>query len=531
MYKTSLKLLILLMLSSCSVESTHKEHANVASVDALQGPGQRYGELFTAVQMAEVFEDSKTFADALPNAKSEKILKDYGVLKMDPHFSLAGFVDENFTPPKNPNADYESDTSETAEEHITELWDILSRKPDHVTEGTLIPLPHPYVVPGGRFREVYYWDSYFTMLGLQESGRWDLIESMVDNFSYLIDTIGYIPNGNRTYYIGRSQPPFYSLMVQLLDDKDDSSILTKYLPGLEKEYQFWMAGSDQLNVGRDAVNRVVLLKNGEILNRYWDNSSTPRPESYREDVELVNAIDNGGKEHYRHIRAAAESGWDFSSRWFKDGNDMNSINTTDIIPIDLNALLFNLENVLSQAHLAAGNKEQSALYRTASEKRKIALISYCWSEESGFFKDYNFREQQQTTVLSLAAVYPLFFNMASPDMARQVAERIEKDFLKPGGLTSTLKNTGQQWDAPNGWAPLNWLAIKGLRNYSYNKLAGTVAHRWSALNVDVYKKTGKMLEKYNVYDTSLEGGGGEYPVQDGFGWTNGVLLKILKENE
>ena len=143
--------------------------------------------------------------------------------------------------------------------------------------------------------------------------------------------------------------------------------------------------------------------------------------------------------------------------------------------------------------------------------------------------DYDFKKEASTPVLSLAGLFPLFFEMAEKGQAASVAEIVASDFLKPGGVVSTLNETGQQWDAPNGWAPLQWVTIQGLRNYGHAELAGTIKDRWVALNIKVYKNTGKMVEKYNVQDLSLEAGGGEYPVQDGFGWTNGVLLRLLQE--
>jgi alpha,alpha-trehalase len=170
------------------------------------------------------------------------------------------------------------------------------------------------------------------------------------------------------------------------------------------------------------------------------------------------------------------------------------------------------------------------LYSQKAEIRKIALHRYCWNEKEGFFLDYDFIARDFTEVPSLAAMYPLFFNMAEQAQADSVASKIEKDFLKDGGVLTTLVETGQQWDAPNGWAPLQWITIKGLRNYGYNDLSDTIKQRWVALNKKVYKNTGKMFEKYNVSDISFEAGGEEYPVQNDFGWTNGVLLKLLMED-
>lgn len=521
----------ILCVSCTHVEVTDSEKTIVNSVDAtavnLVSPDDRFGELFIAVQMSGMFSDSKTFVDAIPLYPDEDILANYQHRKNQPGFRLHDFVTENFAVPLGSPTHFVTDPSKNAVEHITILWDVLTRQPGTVTDsGTLIPIPKPYVVPGGRFREIYYWDSYFTMLGLRASGRWDLIENMVDNFSYLIDTLGFIPNGNRTYYLTRSQPPFYSLMVKLLEQEKGSAILERYSAQLQKEYDFWMTGTAELTHEKPALKRVVLLPDGSIMNRYWDERATPRPESYIEDIELVNAH-RLPEERYRDIRAAAESGWDFSGRWFKDHGNMSSIHTTEIIPIDLNALLYHHELLLAEAYQQTGNSVLQKKYLLLAEKRKQALQRYMWDERDGFFHDYDFISKRQTHNKSLAAMFPLYFNMAEPLQAYRVAGVIQRDFLKPGGVTTTLNNTHQQWDAPNGWAPLHWITIKGLENYQQNELAASIRERWIGVNLAVYKSSGKMVEKYNVYDLELEAGGGEYPVQDGFGWTNGVLLILL----
>lgn len=487
------------------------------------------GELFETVQMQAILPDGKTFPDCIPKYELDVIHEKYFNEKNSPDFNLKNFVDENFDLPKEPFNNYETDLSKPVETHIEKLWDVLTRKPGGEV-GSLIPLPYPYIVPGGRFREIYYWDSYFTMLGLKSSKRFDLIENMVDNFAYLIDYIGYIPNGNRSYYIGRSQPPFFSLMVKLLAEINGENILVKYLSQLEQEYFFWMKGSDELSNDNNAANRVAKVPDGSIMNRYWDDNDTPRPESYREDVELAHHASNKNI-LYRHIRAAAESGWDFSSRWFKDAHSFSTIHTTEIIPVDLNCLLFHLEEILAEAYSLLNNFQQAAVYTSLGAKRKEAIEKYCWNEKAGFYLDYDFAAGAQTTHYTLAAAFPLFFSLASTEQAQKVASVLYEKFLSAGGLATTLETTGQQWDAPNGWAPLQWLAIKGLQNYSLNQLANEIAKRWTSLNIKVFKRTGKLMEKYNVLDTNLDAGGGEYPSQDGFGWTNGVLLKLLSENE
>jgi len=290
-----------------------------------------------------------------------------------------------------------------------------------------------------------------------------------------------------------------------------------------------MDGMDQLSDDKQAVRHCVRMPDGQMLNRYFDRSDRPRAEMFADDIETAQAAERDPLEVYKDIRSACESGWDFSSRWLDDPQDLSSIRTTKIIPVDLNALLYNLELVLAKSHKLNGDEATGRLYEQRAAQRLEALQTYCWDPESGFFRDYDLEKRDHTPILSLAGVFPLFFEMATPEQAQQVADVLEGQFLQAGGLPSTLIETGQQWDAPNGWAPLQWIAIKGLRNYEQDQLAGTIAQRWIDLNVKVYKNTGKMVEKYNVYESDLEGGGGEYPVQDGFGWTNGVLLKLLSE--
>ncbi|MEM9888625.1 MAG: alpha,alpha-trehalase TreF [Bacteroidota bacterium] len=488
-----------------------------------QRPEQLYGQFFVDVQMQAVFPDSKTFVDCTPKMEVGKILTNYESAKEATDFDLKEFVLAHFDLPKQYATNFQSDTSRSIQSHINILWDYLTRAADQSVRGsTLIALPESYIVPGGRFGEVYYWDSYFTMLGLAVADKYEMIENMADNFAYVIDTVGHIPNGNRTYYLSRSQPPFFAQIVNLLAEKKGNAIYQRYAEALEKEYQFWTKGEDQLRGAGSSYQRLVRLDENSILARYCDDLDIPRQEAYKEDIEIANENSNRDRKAvYKHLRSGAESGWDFSSRWFDDAQNLETIETTDIIPVDLNALLYSLEMTLAKAGVDVEKYEQKA------QARKAAIIEYCWDEENGVFRDYDFIEGNYTTVVSLATVYPLFFEMVSPEQANAVAKVIARDFLKAGGVVSTLNKTGEQWDAPNGWAPLQWMTIQGLRNYGHEELAEQIARRWIDLNIKVYKNTGKLVEKYNVMDMSLEAGGGEYPVQDGFGWTNGVLLKLM----
>ena len=482
------------------------------------------GELFEQVQLQNVFPDGKTFVDCTPRSELSAIRLKFEEEKDAPGFDLSAFVHENFILPKTYSTKYVSVQGRSIVDHIEMLWDELTRQPGE-GGGSLIPLPHPYIVPGGRFGEIFYWDSYFTMLGLQVSGRTDMMQNMVDNFSFLIDKFGYIPNGNRTYFLGRSQPPFYASIVKLLSEEKGEKILTEYLPLLEKEYNFWMKGNEELNENNLSAYRVTLMPGGSVLNHYWDDNDTPRPESFKEDVELAKDVADK-KQLFRNLRAACESGWDFSSRWFKDEQDFKTIHTTEIIPIDLNCLLFDLESTIAKGYHLSNNNASAEKFTTAANNRKAAINKYCWNATERSYFDYDFIAGKQKRSVTLASTFPLFFKVATHEQAEGVAKFLGRYLLCAGGLQTTTVTTGQQWDSPNGWAPLHWIAIKGLINYGFTELAKDIAQRWMNINEKVYNNTGKMMEKYNVVATDLEAGGGEYLSQDGFGWTNGVYLKL-----
>ena len=491
-----------------------------ASPDILLGP------LFNDVQSAKLFPDQKTFADAVPKSDPLMILADYRMQKSQTSFDLRHFVDMNFTLPQAGEA-YVPPKGQTLRQHIDGLWPVLTRTSETAEKwSSLLPLPKPYVVPGGRFREVYYWDSYFTMLGLAESGHWDKVADMVANFAYEIDAWGHIPNGNRSYYLSRSQPPFFSLMVELLAEHDSDALKT-YLPQMEKEHAYWMDGAESLQPG-DAHKRVVKLRGGELLNRYWDDNDTPRPESWLDDVTTAKSNPNRpATEIYRDLRSAAASGWDFSSRWMDNPQQLGTIRTTSIVPVDLNALMFKMEKMIAEASKAAGDTAKSARYETEANARQKAMEKYLWNANEGWYADYDLKSHKVRNQLTAAALFPLYVNAASQDRAAKVAAATESRLLKPGGITTTTINSGQQWDAPNGWAPLQWVAVEGLQNYGQQKVAMDVTWRFLSNVQHTYDREKKLVEKYDITSTGTGGGGGEYPLQDGFGWTNGVTLKML----
>jgi alpha,alpha-trehalase len=496
--------------------------------ERLLAPDELFGELFRRVQMEQIYPDGKTFVDMIPRERAGVIMAAYRAERNEPAFDLKAFVERHFDPPASPESGFTGSVDRSITEHINALWPVLTREAgsDEGDAGSLLVLPEDYVVPGGRFREIYYWDSYFTLLGLAAAGEGELVRSMVENFAYLIDQVGFIPNGNRTYYLTRSQPPFFSLMVGVLAAVENDRVYAEFLPQLKAEYDFWMNGAELASADNRAVNHVVWVSDSTYLNRYYDAGDRPRAESYREDVLTIRESGRDSQTVARHLRSGAESGWDYSARWFADGENLATIITTDIVPPDLNGLLYHLEITLAE-HIQLIPQREAFTRR--AERRKASIDRYLWNPETNWYEDLNWATGEHTGYLTLAGVYPLFVGAAPPERAERVAEVVREEFLAPGGLRTSLTTTGQQWDEPNGWPPLQWMTYAGLREYGHTGLAETIRRRWMDNNERVYANVRKMVEKYNVEDITLEAGGGEYPVQDGFGWSNGVYLRMATE--
>jgi alpha,alpha-trehalase len=361
------------------------------------------------------------------------------------------------------------------------------------------------------------------MLGLEADGRHDLALDMLKDFAFEIDCYGHVLNANRTYYLSRSQPPFFSLMVDLISKREGDRSYVTYLPELEAEYEYWMDGSAVLRRGQ-SYRRVVRLSDGTILNRYWDDRAQPRDESYREDVETARRSHRDPAEVYRNLRAAAESGWDFSSRWLVGDHSLSTIRTTSVLPVDLNCLMVHLEQTLAKAYRIKGDGDRSSHFAALAVRREAAIRKLMWNERSHAFTDYAWRRSRALPVTA-AGLFPLFLHVANQHQAKMEAQTVRRRLLMPGGVATTLVESGQQWDQPNGWAPLQWVAIIGLKNYNEGQLAEAIAKRWSCENIDYYQKSRLLVEKYNLVN-GRAGGGGEYAVQVGFGWTNGVLREL-----
>lgn len=483
------------------------------------------GPLFEAVQKNQIFSDPKTFVDSYPKLNPKEVLALYEKEKCLSNFDLKQFVLKHFIFPEEENSHPPHTGCIT--DYIYSMWDILQKEMTSPSPyGTLIPLPKPHIVPGGRFRECFYWDSYFTALGLASSGQIESIKDMVTNFAFLIDRFGFIPNGNRVYFASRSQPPYFSYVLRLMLEQDEEEWALTFMPQLEAEYAYWMKGAENLTENGAAHQSVVRIDEETILNRYYDEKNVPRPEAFLREIKL--SEENPSPEFFRNLRAACASGWDFSSRWLEDPAKFQTIWALDLVPVDLNCLMYHLEWTLSDFAKRLNNKEKENHYSFLAEKRKEAILRLFWSEEKEFFFDYHFLKKKQTNVWSLAGVSPLFNSLASKKQAEMVTRHLKEKFLLAGGFTTTLYEGIHQWDSPNGWAPLEWITIQGLLNYGENALAKEAAKRFVKLADNIYKQTGKVIEKYNVRDCSSLVARGEYNLQEGFGWTNGVILALIE---
>tara|TARA_R110001606_G_scaffold53551_1_gene132110 strand:- start:1708 stop:3342 length:1635 start_codon:yes stop_codon:yes gene_type:complete len=513
---------LVLALLGVACSGTPQKAAETASDTA--PPSILFGDLYSDAAKARIHPDTKTLADAVPLGAPADIVADYDKQKPLSETALRNFFDANFRidPPVETVAPPEG---LSLRDHIAALWPLLTRTTTKAEPGSSrLPLPEPYVVPGGRFTEIYYWDSYFTMLGLgpDQAG---LRRNMVDDFAYMIRTYGHVPNGSRTYYLSRSQPPFFYLMVSLLSPNDPARAWAEYLPELKAEHDFWMAGETAAAPGAPSL-RVVKLADGSVLNRYYDGRDVPRDESYGEDLAVAAGSSRPASQVYRDIRAAAESGWDFSSRWFVDGKSLTTIHTTEVVPPDLNSLLYGLEKAIAAGCVVADDPACAITYAAKADKRRAAINALLWNADTGLYDDLDWKTGKLLGHVTAAGIYPLFTGAADETKAAKAASATRAHLLQQGGIVTSTIDTGQQWDAPNGWAPLQWVSVTGLCRYGDAALAGDIARRWVSTVSRVYDGTGRLLEKYNVMD-AVPGGGGEYALQDGFGWTNGVTIALM----
>ncbi|KAH8522178.1 hypothetical protein Peur_040719 [Populus x canadensis] len=428
------------------------------------------------------------------------------------------------------------------------LWKNLSRKvADGVREQpelhTLLPLPEAVVVPGSRFIEVYYWDSYWVIRGLLASKMYETAKAIVTNLIFLVDTYGYVLNGSRAYYTNRSQPPLLSAMVyEIYNRTFDVELVRKALPAMLKEHAFWNSEIHKVTI-QDAQGC------NHNLSRYYAMWNKPRPESSTKDKESASKFlsDSEKQQFYHDIASAAESGWDFSTRWMRNTSEFTTLSTTSILPVDLNVYILKMELDIAFLANVLGNKATMESFLEAAKARKNAINSVFWNGKKGQWFDYRLtngticKESEtwqacnQNQNVYASNFIPLWIDLFHSDAA--LVKNVMGSFQSSGlihvaGIATSLINSGQQWDFPNGWAPLQHMIVEGLLRSGLKEarsLAEDIAVRWIKTNYVGYKKTGAIHEKYDVQKCGEPGGGGEYIPQTGFGWSNGVTLAFLEE--
>ncbi|KAI0217060.1 hypothetical protein L0F63_003895 [Massospora cicadina] len=577
------------------------------------------GKILKVIQMSRVLEDGKEFVDRPTKFPAVDVVKNFNKLKDHHVKTLKEFVNNNFH-----DAGYELEEVKLANfnknpEFLTKiknpvfkgfakqihgLWGTLIRKANNklCTEcvTSLLPTKHNFVVPGGRFREFYYWDSFFSLEGLNLGGLLDVSKAMILNLLDFVEAYGFVPNGARIYFLNRSQPPLLTQMVKsYLRASKDTSFLTQHIATLDKEYRYWMDHhSVFVSGGRGKQYR---------LNRYVVNNKEPRPESYREDINTVNTTKNSDKQRiYADLAAGAESGWDFSARWIPTTYNkrqftsqevmLQGIRTSDIIPVDLNAILYANERALFEFHTrlfranacahhhrrranayahhhqrradaCVHHRNMIKSYRKAYKKRAKAMAYVLWHREDQSFYDYNFEKNSLRREFFASNLWPFWAGAIDGSIKKNLSNLVApfeaiKRFREsaPAGIpTSEVKGSLLQWDYPNSWAPLEYVIVEGAlkvgrllkskdkdlsrraykvgretaRNYirttfcAWYNSGGEVKgllNRKSGVKKGMH---GNMYEKYDVRKVGGFGGGGEYQLQTGFGWTNGVLIHLL----
>lgn len=526
------------------------------TVPACDSPIYCQGDLLDTIQRMGLFNDSKTFVDMSLKQSPEDVLSAFNALSkpiseaqgrkfVSDHFSGPG---DEFQPWKPTDLSRMPSIMNRIKDpllrdfawDLCRIWKDLGRKikfdvkliPDRYS---LVYLPNPFIVPGGRFRETYYWDTYWVVKGLLLCEMTDTVKGMLENFAFMIQRFGFIPNGGRVYYSRRSQPPFFiPMMYDYYKATSNLSFVQNHLPAMETEYAFWM------------TNRSISVQRGDvthILNRYASSVNSPRPESYFEDLKTASSANNSSarRQLYQDLVSAAESGWDFSSRWFSrdPGNNLtlDTTRTTNILPVDLNSVLCMNEHILSEFFNLTGNQKKWKNYSENWQRRQTAIWNVLWNPTKGVWQDLDIGADSHRDYFYASNILPLFASCKGENetqMENSVLSYLQNSGVLQyeGGFPTSLDTTGQQWDFPNGWPPLQHMAIWGMsqsQNQQLKTEAFSLANKWIISNWIAWNRSRNMYEKYSTETPGKGGSGGEYGVQEGFGWSNGVVLELLNK--
>ncbi|VDO23612.1 unnamed protein product [Haemonchus placei] len=510
------------------------------------------GSLLDTVQRSNIFSDCKHFVDMSLKHDAETTLVRWEALRSAGPVTpdrLREFITEFFNEPENELVECEPEDWDPMNDvfhyirdpnyrsfafALHRRWPTLHRtisenvkvRPERYS---IISVPNPFVIPGGRFREIYYWDSFFIIKGLMVSGMYKTVRGMIENMQHLIEEYGFVPNGNRIYYLNRSQPPMLTWCVhEYFTATNDVAFLEQLMPTLEKELTFFR------------TNRSIVMDGWPgHLYRYHVVVDGPRPESYCADLKSAAHLYDGEKQKlWGDIAAAAESGRDFSSRWFSQSGPMagrfEGTRTSEIIPVDLNAIICGNLLLMRDFYDALGDIDGSKRCAQEADLLKQTIHQVLWNESAGCWFDYDITTGQHLRMFSDTNFFPLYTKSTHPDFdSEAIVDYLRKTGVLefPGGVPTSLIATGQQWDFPNAFAPTEWILIEGLRLCGQEEIALQIAEKWIRKNFNMWRASGgTMYEKYNVVSAcyKIVGGGGEYEMQEGFGWSNAVMLDLLK---
>lgn len=534
-------------------------------------PDERFPQIWGAVALRREelgFLDGKPFVDCEPVDTLEAVESRLAIASLISDEDKVTFWRTNFRPP-----DYMNDikgavaerTGVPLDDYITEMWPRLTY---HVRgdRGTLLGTEHPHLKSGERYSEGYYWDINDGIEGLiveaqKDPNLWKLAFGVLRNFANIIERTarspltgpgeqyGFIPNGMRSYYLSRSQPPKYAQMVRRVAESyagglRRDEIIEEFLPQIVKEYDWWMKGTEQLDPrnGVRAADHVVMMPDGEIMNRYWDSKDTPRPESDADDRRTAERLPHEQRgRFYRNVRILAECGRDMNGEMLEDPQRLETAIGERIVPVDLNSILADTERMIAEAHDRAGRSVPARQFHAAFEARKAAILKYNVGNNdyaSAFrFRDTTFTEGAPTGYKSINMAHPAARGLLPPNVAESTCHVLVDELLQLGGFVGSLYHTGHQWDWPNGWAPdqeegqnalIKTAEITG--NSIWNLWADVARLRWVNHNSIVYRMLGKVSEKINVVTGDpLDVQNGEYQLQFDFLWTIGSLRKFMSK--
>jgi len=394
-------------------------------------------------------------------------------------------------------------------------------------DSSLLDLERPFFIPGGRFREFYYWDSYWILEGLLVSKMYKSAENIVRNFIHIINTYGYIPNGTRKYYLNRSQPPMFPMMLLKILDVNDGMlndlVFNEGLKAAVKEYEFFEKYKSVKLKGKDG--------NSHLLNYYHVKTDFPRPESLKEDIQTyLEQHSLTENQIYGNLKSAAESGWDFSSRWFKKQNDIGTVQASSQITVDLNAIIYRNEEILEKLFERKKDIKNQKKYNEKKNARKTAINNVLWNVKDNSWNDYNMKTGEFIKGFYFSNIMPMIYGIKPITSEYDLLSKYKTFLFKyKGGIPASEFESGQQWDFPNVWAPHQHMLIEYLINIEEDKLAFHVSKAFFNSVSAGFTDSGSFFEKYNCKELGKTGAGGEYKPQTGFGWTNGTTLAIISK--